>query len=160
MPPRSLSIPASVERLAEVRSFVRQAGAAFGASSRATEDLVQAVDEAACNVIVHGYRGRAGDLRIQAEPRRDAIVIRLLDDAPPFDPTKAPASNLDRPPLRRRPGGMGVHLLTTMVDEVHHQARPGGGNELLLVRRLGDDGGREPGSSRDPGRELPTREEG
>ena len=44
------------------------------------------------------------------------------------------------PPSPTRPGGMGVgiHLLRTMVDEVHHSARSDGGNELTLVRSIED----------------------
>ena len=32
--------------------------------------------------------------------------------------------------------GVGVHLVRTMMDEVHHAARPDGGNELTLVRSI------------------------
>jgi anti-sigma regulatory factor (Ser/Thr protein kinase) len=34
--------------------------------------------------------------------------------------------------------GVGVHLLRTMTSEVHHAARPDGGNELTLVRSIDD----------------------
>ena len=32
--------------------------------------------------------------------------------------------------------GLGIELLRTLTDEVHHSARPDGGNELTLVRSL------------------------
>jgi anti-sigma regulatory factor (Ser/Thr protein kinase) len=32
--------------------------------------------------------------------------------------------------------GMGVRLLRAMMDEVHHAARPDGGNELTLGRSI------------------------
>ena len=43
---RRLLVTADVERLAEVRAFVREAVATFGGSKRVADDLVQAVDEA------------------------------------------------------------------------------------------------------------------
>jgi hypothetical protein len=31
---------------------------------------------------------------------------------------------------------MGIHLVRAGTDAVHHRARPDGGNELRLVRRI------------------------
>lgn len=138
--PRTMRVDSSVDRLAEVRAFVRDAVADFGGSRLVADDLVQAVDEAACNVMLHGYGGEPGEIEIEAAVRDGKIEIQLLDRAPAFDPTKAPAADTSRPPVSRRPGGMGVgiHLLRTMTDEVRHHVRPDGGNELTLVRSIDD----------------------
>jgi len=131
-------VTAHVDRLAAVRSFVREAVADFGGSERAADDLVQAVDEATCNVMLHGYRGRPGEIEIEAALRDRRIEISVLDRGPAFDPTTAPNSDASGAPARRRPGGMGVgiRLLRTMADEVRHHVRPGGGNVLTLVRSI------------------------
>ena len=136
--PRAIRVPASVDRLAEVRTFIRHSVAEFGGSERVADDLVQAVDEATCNVMVHGYRGRAGDIDIEAQLRERDIEIRILDRGPTFDPTSAPERDPGALPEPTRPGGMGVgiELLRTLTDEVHHSARPDGGNELTLVRSI------------------------
>jgi hypothetical protein len=34
--------------------------------------------------------------------------------------------------------GVGIELLRTMTDEVRHHVRPDGGNELTLVRSIGE----------------------
>jgi anti-sigma regulatory factor (Ser/Thr protein kinase) len=134
-----LAIESDVEQLAELRAFVRAAVTRLGGSRRDMDDLVQAVDEAACNVIVHGYRGQQGPIEVEVERRGDAIAIRMLDRATTFDPTAGPAPDPANPRITPRKGGMGVgvHLLRTMTDEVHHSARPDGGNELTLVRSIG-----------------------
>jgi len=135
---RTLRVPASVDHLAEVRSFVRDSVAAFGGSKRVSDDLVQACDEATCNVILHGYRSRPGDIDIEASARDGKIEIRILDRAPAFDATSAPAREPGAVPAPTRVGGMGlgIELLRTLTDEVHHSARPDGGNELTLVRSI------------------------
>ena len=140
VPARRLRVGNDVDRLAEVRAFVRDAVTDFGGSKRAAEDLVQAVDEAACNVMLHGYGKAPGEIEIAAAVRDRRIEIRLADRAPAFDPTAAPAVDTTKPPASRRPGGMGVgiHLLRTMTDEVRHHVRPDGGNELTLVRSIDD----------------------
>ena len=133
-----MRVPSDVDRLAEVRAFVRAAVLDFGGSARIAEDLVQAVDEAACNVMLHGYGGTPGEVEIEAALRDRRIEITLADRAPAFDPTAAPDVDTTKPPVSRRPGGMGmgVHLLRTMTDEVRHHVRPDGGNELTLVRSI------------------------
>ena len=137
---RWLSVASDTERLADVRAFVREAVAAFGGSKRASDDLVQAVDEATCNVVLHGYAGEPGEIEIEAALRDRNIEITILDRAPLFDPTAGPDARAATPPQPTRPGGMGVgvHLLRTMVDAVHHSARSDGGNELTLVRSIED----------------------
>jgi len=135
---RRIRVPSDADRLAEVRAFVRDAVAEFGGSRRDAEDLVQAVDEATCNVMLHGYGGTPGEVEIEAALKAGRIEIRLLDRAPTFDPTAAPEPDVSKPPVSKRPGGMGVgiHLLRTMTDEVRHHVRPDGGNELTLVRSI------------------------
>lgn len=137
--PSRLAIESDVDQLAELRAFVREAVSNLGGSKRNMDDLVQAVDEAACNVIVHGYRGQPGPIEVEVTRRGDAIAVRLLDRAAPYDPTAGPPPDPANPTITPRKGGMGVgvHLLRTMTDEVHHSARPDGGNELTLVRSIG-----------------------
>jgi serine/threonine-protein kinase RsbW len=142
---RSIVVPAELVRLAEVRAFVREAAVAAGASAEVVADAVQAVDEAATNVILHGYRGAPGEIEVRSTVRGGRIEIRLLDRAPTFDPSTVPEPDLGVPPLERRPGGMGVHLIRAATEETRHHPRPGGGNELVLVcdveRRSKEGGG-------------------
>jgi serine/threonine-protein kinase RsbW len=131
---RRLTIPAELERLAEIRAIVRDIASACEAPADCVDDLVQAVDEAATNIIVHGYRGAPGIIEMTAELVADDVVITLMDTAPTFDPTAVPPPDLTVPPARRRPGGMGVHLVRLATDSLVHRPRPDGGNILTLTR--------------------------
>jgi serine/threonine-protein kinase RsbW len=131
---RELRIDADVARLADVRAAVREVARVCEAPSTCMDDLVQAVDEAVTNVIVHGYRGQPGTIDLTAELIGDDIVITIEDRAPTFDPTTVPPPDLSIPPQHRRPGGMGIHLMRLAVDSVQHRPRPGGGNILILTR--------------------------
>jgi anti-sigma regulatory factor (Ser/Thr protein kinase) len=95
---RTLRIPAELERVADVRKLVREVAGACDAPRPCMDDLVQAVDEAATNVILHGYRGRPGWLDVAAERVGDTIVITLEDEAPLMDPTLVPEPDLSIPP--------------------------------------------------------------
>jgi serine/threonine-protein kinase RsbW len=131
---RHLTFEADVEQLADVRAAVRDVARACEAPASCMDDLVQAVDEAATNIILHGYRGAPGRIELTAELIGDDIVITIEDRAPTFDPTTVPVPDLTIPPDRRRPGGMGVHLIRLAMDSIRHRPRPGGGNILTLSR--------------------------
>jgi serine/threonine-protein kinase RsbW len=131
-----LRIDADIGRLAEIRRFIREQAATADAPVECLDDLVQAVDEAATNVIKHGYRGGPGWLEVDVAVEDDRFVVTLEDAAPPFDPTTVPAPDLAVPPLARKPGGMGVHLIRAATDAVSYRPRPGGGNILTLVRSM------------------------
>ena len=133
----STTIEASSEHLAELRAFVRARAAAAEVDPNATSDLVQAIDELACNAIEHGYRGRRGTIELTLEVGDGVMRARLRDSAPPFDPRTAPEPRLDLPIDRRPLGGMGIHLARTLTDGMDHRILPGGGNEVVLTKRLG-----------------------
>ena len=133
---RSVRIPPDLARVADVRALVREVAGVCHAPAQCMDDLVQAVDEATTNVIVHGYRGAPGWVDVAAERVDDRIVVTVTDEAPPFDPTSVPEPDLSVPPHQRRPGGMGVHLIRQATDRLEHEPRPGGGNILTLDRSL------------------------
>lgn len=133
---RSLRVDADRAALAEVRRFVRSAATDAGAPAECLHDIVQAVDEAATNIVVHGYGHEAGPIDIDARVEDEQIVIELRDRAPAFDPTEVPEPDLSIPPLQRRPGGMGLHLIRLSTDSMTYRPRAGGGNILTLTRTL------------------------
>ena len=132
----SLRVDARPESLAAIRRFVRATAADAGLDGERTDGLVQAVDESATNVMVHGYRLAPGEIEVEARRDGDDLVVLLRDRAPAFDPTSVPEPDLRAP--RRRAGGMGVFLARELCDEVRYRRMPGGGNELALVQHGGD----------------------
>jgi serine/threonine-protein kinase RsbW len=134
-PPRTIEIASRLEELARLRAFVRQTCADLAAPEDCIVDLVQAVDEAATNIVTHGYAGGAGPIEVTMARESDAVRIAIRDRAPSFDPTAVAEPDLGS--TRLRPGGMGIHLIRVATDAMIHAHRPGGGNILTLVRTLG-----------------------
>jgi serine/threonine-protein kinase RsbW len=128
-----LLIPATVNDLATVRQFIRQQAALMGADARVVPDIVQAVDESVTNTIVHGYRGKEGSVEVEVERSGRSLVVRLRDQAPPFDPTLLPAPDISASLYDRPPGGMGVFLARELMDAVTYR-RTREGNELTLAK--------------------------
>jgi serine/threonine-protein kinase RsbW len=130
-----LQIAAVTENLAAIRRFMEESATRLGVDSAAIPALVLAVDELATNIIVHGYQGRDGLIDIAAGCRGDVFVVRLRDQAPPFDPTCAPLPDIALPLDRRPIGGMGIFFARQIMDAMTYQQMPDGGNELTLVKR-------------------------
>lgn len=127
--------PAELQSLAAIRHFVEDAATELGADPEILPTLVQAVDESATNIVVHGYRGRPGTIDVAVTREGSTLGVRLRDQAPLFDPTSVPPPDLDLPLEARPIGGLGVHLARRCVDEMIYRVTPAGHNELTLLKR-------------------------
>jgi len=130
-----LSVRASLDNLQEVRAFIDRAGAGLGVGENILGDLKLAVDEAVTNVVLHGYGNAGGDVELHMRADGDDVVISILDRAGRFDPDEVEAPRLDTPLHERPAGGMGIFLIRQMTDQAVFLPRPGGGNEIRLVKR-------------------------
>jgi serine/threonine-protein kinase RsbW len=100
------------------------------------DDMQAAVDEAAANIIVHGYQGQPGNIEIEVWKEGEALVVRLRDQAPLFDPTTVPPPDLTLPLEERFLGGLGIHLIRHFTDTMTHRVTSEGGNELTLMKKV------------------------
>lgn len=131
-----LQTTAELKNLSQIRDFIEVAALGLGFDPEGIHNLQLAVDEAATNVILHGYKGRGGPLEIEVKPSQHDLLVCLRDEAVPFDPTTVPPPNLTLPLSQRPIGGLGIHLMRQTMDEIRHQLTPTGGNELMLVKRI------------------------
>jgi serine/threonine-protein kinase RsbW len=99
--------------------------------------LLIILEELFTNAISHGYPDGASGGRIEValalEPGQ--IKIEFSDDGRPFDPLAQQPPDLDRVPTERPIGGLGLHLLRSLIGETRYR-REGGRNYLTLVRDL------------------------
>jgi len=134
-PEPTLHIAAELKNLSLIRRFIQETAAALGADRAVIADMILATDEAVTNVIVHGYQDRPGMIEIELQRNGDAIVIYLRDESLPFDPTSVPPPDVTQPLEERPLGGMGIHLIRQLMDDVSHHITPQGGNELIMTKR-------------------------
>ena len=83
-----------------------------------------ALDELLNNTISYGFAGRErGEVTIDVELRSDRLSVTLSDDGRPFDPFSAAAPDTAPSVEERRIGGLGIHLVRRMMDEVSYHRR-------------------------------------
>ena len=129
-----LRFPARAAELKKIRDSIREAVEGCGCSAKSTADIVLAIDEACQNIIRHAYRGDSDNvIEIEVEHQGDGLVFTLADQAPAIDASLVKPRDLDD----IRPGGLGTHFISRVMDEVEF-SRPasGRGNLLRMVRRI------------------------
>jgi serine/threonine-protein kinase RsbW len=131
-----LRVPAERKELAVIRSFIQTQAGSAGFSDESVDDLVLAVDEAATNIIIHGYEEKPGLIEVTFCSTHDTARITLRDRAPSFDPLQVPPPDINLPLHERKAGGLGIHLMRQCVDEICYRLPEEGGNELLLVKKM------------------------
>ena len=78
-------------------------------------------EELFTNLVRHNDSG-GNEIEVSVERGADGIVLELSDfDVEPFDPAAVPPPDVDLPLERREPGGLGVHLVKSMVDKLAYE---------------------------------------
>lgn len=132
----AIRVSSKLDNLSIIRGFIRLTGNALGADREAVADLVMAADEAATNIMRHGYGGDSGTIEVTLQREGNMLVLTLRDKAPEFDPLSVEPPDLTVPLEERPLGGLGVHFIRESVDEVEYQPNPGGGNLLILKKAI------------------------
>jgi anti-sigma regulatory factor (Ser/Thr protein kinase) len=126
--------PADPGRLKIVRGMVERAAMRAGCGESVAAQVVIAVNEACMNVIQHAYHGDASqEIGLCLSSTGGELVCRIEDSAPPLDPAAIRPRRLDDV----RPGGLGTHFITELMDECHYGHLEGGrGNYLEMRKRI------------------------
>ena len=134
-----LKLPAESENLDIIRRFIAGIAANMGFSDEDVYQTELAVDEASANVVKHAYVQNEGDeeqIIVTVRRKSDRIVITIADRGKGFDPNQIEAPDMDRYLREMRKGGLGVHLIKTIMDEVDFRMQPGVRNEVKMTKFL------------------------
>ena len=99
-------------------------------------DLNIVVDEVVSNIAKFAYPdGATKTIRLQLVLDDDVVEMVIEDDGVPFDPLSLPSPSVDAPLAGRNAGGLGIHLVRNLMDEVVYQ-RVADCNRLVVRKRL------------------------
>ena len=118
------SIGASTENLSEVRKFVTNYAQKHGFSKDQIADIRLAVDEAATNIIKHAYKSDDSQtLTIKLEFDDEKLCVTLTDQGISFDVKKYKSPDIKQQIAKKKRGGMGIHLMKNLMDEVSYKVK-------------------------------------
>lgn len=130
-----LRLPRAMRAFAELTPGVDNFMESRQLSAEARYKIKLALEETILNLIKHppaDRRSETIDVFVVLEP--GAVVIRVDDESPPFDPTSAARPNLDLPLEQRVPGGLGIHMLREMLDGFDYEHRQGRNSITMRVK--------------------------
>lgn len=97
-----------------------------------------ALDEILSNVVRHGLMGVPGAVIELAFASESGVVcVEITDSARAFNPLEAPAPDTTSSLDERVPGGLGIALVSSLMDEVHYERR-GDRNYVTMKWRVRD----------------------
>jgi anti-sigma regulatory factor (Ser/Thr protein kinase) len=107
--------------------------AARGAPPAAIAAVSVALDEVVSNAFGHGG---ATAVEVTARVVDGRVTVEIGDDGAAFDPTAAAAPDTEAAIEDRAIGGLGIHLVSRLMDHVAYERRPGR-NHLRLSKAIG-----------------------
>jgi serine phosphatase RsbU (regulator of sigma subunit)/anti-sigma regulatory factor (Ser/Thr protein kinase) len=134
-----LRVPAVRENLRTVSYFLHGIARRLALTEDTLFEIEVAVEEAAVNIVSHAYPpDQAGDMLVRVEVADDLMHITLADWGIPLNPAQLKPFDFDAPVETRIEGGMGLHLIRSLMDDVVREASPTRGepNTLTLTKRI------------------------
>jgi len=132
-PALELTIPAKASYLKELRDKSRDVVMLAGSTKEQADSIILAISEAAGNIIQHAYKGDEGDIElsihVDSSVNPEQLVITLRDYAKTIDINEIRSRALDDV----RPGGLGVHFMKQLMDNlIYTVPEDGHGNRLEM----------------------------
>jgi serine/threonine-protein kinase RsbW len=134
---KEIVIKSKTENLSVVREFIYDCCSQNAVSPKALDDIVLAVDEACTNVIKHAYKFLPdGEIKIKLKYSGKKLSVDITDYGKSFDSDMLKRPNMSEYFKMKKVGGLGVHLMKTLMDEVKYESVPGKYNKVVLVKTL------------------------
>lgn len=133
---QTLTLHNDVSEMTLLSPFVEEACDSLGVPPDVAFQLNLVLDEAVANVVNYAYPEPGHELQVKMDKVDDQLVVQIVDQGVPFDPTtesKTPDITLS---VEERPiGGLGIFLIKEMMDVVEYE-RQGDSNVLTLKKNL------------------------
>ena len=131
-----------LSELDRVDATVERFGERTGLPAETLSRLRIVCDDVLSNVIAYAFPDDGEhdvEVRLVMVGRR--LVVRVSDDGIPFDPLTVAPPDLNAPLAQRQIGGLGIHLVRSLFDEVTYERRADR-NVLTLASKVADEPGR------------------
>ncbi len=133
----TLTIKTELEELTRLAAAVEELGEREGWPPDLLFRVNLALEEMGINVMNYGHDEGVHEIEITLTSEPDSLVIQITDDGHPFDPLNdAPSPDLEGSLEDRRVGGLGVHFVRTMMDEMSYKREEGKNHLTLVTRRV------------------------
>jgi anti-sigma regulatory factor (Ser/Thr protein kinase) len=133
----SITLRAEHAELTRLQACAEQFAHQCGLPDDERSRLLVILDELFTNAVTHGHgpHSAGGNITVALGWRAGRLRISFVDDGPPFDPLAVGMPDLDAAADERAIGGLGIHIVRSLVDQTRYR-RARGRNHLCLVRHI------------------------
>ena len=132
----TIELPSTRDGIAAATEQAERWLALHRASPHALNLVLLAIEELVINCIDYGYDDdKVHTIAIDLSIEDETLTVTFIDDGHPFDPLRAPSPDLSLEAQDRPVGGLGIHLLRQLSDDVSYR-RQDGTNRFTLTKRL------------------------
>jgi serine/threonine-protein kinase RsbW len=129
----SLTLPGRLENLARFSGAVVDAARDFGVAEPRLAAVELALEETLVNIFTHAFPDGDGEVTVTCTgDAQQPFEIRIEDEGPPFDLLQQERPDTTAGIDDRQPGGLGIHLIRQMMQEVMYR-REAGKNIIVLI---------------------------
>jgi anti-sigma regulatory factor (Ser/Thr protein kinase) len=131
-----MSVGAHPGGVGEVNAAFAEFAEAHALPAGVRRSMNVALDELLANALSHGRTGPDPcSVTIKVELDQERVTVIITDDGTPFDPFGLDAPDTSLSVEERSIGGLGIHLVRQLMDQVTYQRREGH-NVVVLVKQL------------------------
>lgn len=131
----STSLAAGGDAVAQLNAAFATFAEAHAVPAAVRRSMAIALDELLTNTVSYGLPREGREVTLEVELRPDRLIVTVSDNCEPFDPVGRSAPDTTSPLNERPMGGLGVHLVRQLVEDVSYRRR-GDRNEVTLAQRL------------------------
>ncbi len=119
---RSLILENKMTELERIQTVIEELAEEWDISFALSNTLNLVLEEAFSNLVNYAYQDeKPHTIETRFERRPDRIVITLIDDSQPYDPTRKGDPDITLSAEERPIGGLGIFLIKKMMDEVEYK---------------------------------------
>lgn len=134
----TLTLKNDVHEVKKLSSFEKALFEKIGLEDALASKMRLAVEEAVVNVMEYAYPiGEEGEIEVCMTADGECLTVVVTDAGTPFDPTLKEGVDISLSAEERQIGGLGIHLLRALMDDVRYEYL-NGRNILTLTKRLKD----------------------
>ena len=132
-----LTIADDLAEIGRIAPSIDDFCAALGHGPDVAHAINLSLDELLTNTISYGYDSPGPhEIAITLVGDARSVTVTVTDDAVAFDPTQAGEPDLDAELDDRPIGGLGIHIVRVMMDDIVYR-HVDGHNQLILTKRTG-----------------------
>lgn len=132
----SLRVENKIEELGRISAAVEELAESEGWSPALTFRVNLVLEEFGINVINYAHEGGVHDFEITLLSEPETLIIEITDDGVPFNPLEDKPTPDTSAPMDERPiGGLGLHIVRNMTEEMRYERQNSRNHSTLVMRK-------------------------